>query len=408
MKIYLVGGAVRDHLLGLPMREKDWVVVGARVEDMLNLGYTQVGKSFPVFLHPQSKEEYALARTEKKQGVGYYGFEINAAPHVTLEEDLSRRDLTINAIAQDKAGQFIDPFGGVQDIQHKILRHVSPAFIEDPVRVLRVARFAARFMPMGFSVADETLELMKQMVTAGECDHLIPERVWKEMVRALGEKSPVSFIKVLRACGALKVVLPEIDALYGVEQNVKHHPEVDCGIHIELVLEQATLLSPLPQVRFAALMHDVGKALTPKAELPHHKEHEEKGVAVVKDLSKRLNLPTDFADLARITVQFHGYCHRSLTLSAEEILDLLERSDAFRKPERFEQFLLACKADSRGRPGYENEEYKQADYLKAVLQKLLQLDLSGIIKQNQGNGELIKQAIREARLAQILEKKPQI
>lgn len=367
MKTYLVGGAVRDELLGYPFKEKDWVVVGATVDDMITAGYQQVGKDFPVFLHPKTKEEHALARTERKTAAGYKGFEVHASPEVTLEEDLIRRDLTINAIAKDETGEFIDPYDGITDINNKILRHVSDAFAEDPVRILRIARFMARYAHLGFSVASDTMVLMQNMVAAGEVDALVPERVWQEMEKALSERTPMSFIETLRECGALKRILPELDCLWGVPQPEEHHPEIDTGIHTMMVLEQACKLSDDPQVRFAALVHDLGKGTTPKDEWPRHINHEARGADIVKIVCQRLRIPNDYRDLAERTARFHLHYHRALELKPATVVKTLEQLDAFRKPERFEKFLLASEADARGRPGYENKNLPQADYFRQTL-----------------------------------------
>ena len=367
MKTYLVGGAVRDELLGYPFKEKDWVVVGATIDDMITAGYQQVGKDFPVFLHPKTKEEHALARTERKTAAGYKGFEVHASPEVTLEEDLIRRDLTINAIAKDETGEFIDPYDGITDINNKILRHVSDAFAEDPVRILRIARFMARYAHLGFSVASDTMVLMQNMVAAGEVDALVPERVWQEMEKALSERTPMSFIETLRECGALKRILPELDCLWGVPQPEEHHPEIDTGIHTMMVLEQACKLSDDPQVRFAALVHDLGKGATPKDEWPRHINHEARGADIVKIVCQRLRIPNDYRDLAERTARFHLHYHRALELKPATVVKTLEQLDAFRKPERFEKFLLASEADARGRPGYENKNLPQADYFRQTL-----------------------------------------
>lgn len=367
MKTYLVGGAVRDELLGYPFKEKDWVVVGATIDDMITAGYQQVGKDFPVFLHPKTKEEHALARTERKTAAGYKGFEVHASPEVTLEEDLIRRDLTINAIAKDETGEFIDPYDGITDINNKILRHVSDAFAEDPVRILRIARFMARYAHLGFSVASDTMALMQNMVAAGEVDALVPERVWQEMEKALSERTPMSFIETLRECGALKRILPELDCLWGVPQPEEHHPEIDTGIHTMMVLEQACKLSDDPQVRFAALVHDLGKGATPKDEWPRHINHEARGADIVKIVCQRLRIPNDYRDLAERTARFHLHYHRALELKPATVVKTLEQLDAFRKPERFEKFLLASEADARGRPGYENKNLPQADYFRQTL-----------------------------------------
>jgi len=402
MKIYLVGGAVRDKLLGLPVHERDFVVVGAKPDELLTQGFVGVGKSFPVFLHPETKEEYALARTERKTAGGYHGFDFNTAQSVTLEEDLARRDLTINAIAEADSGELVDPYGGQRDLQLKLLRHVSPAFVEDPVRVLRVARFAARFAPLGFTVADETMALMRQMVKQGEIDYLVKERVWKEMQRALTEPSPTEFIKVLRACGALKIVLPEIDALYGVPQSPTSHPEVDTGIHIELVLTQSAKLSADPEVRFAALLHDVGKALTPSELLPKHPQHEEKGALLVKQLCERLNVPKDYQSLAEVVTKYHGDCYQAREMSATQLLELLNRLDAFRRPERFEKILLACKADFQGRPGFETKSYPPEETLRMAFKMSQVSDLSAeIAALPDKSGPAIAAFIQQKRLTAI-------
>ncbi len=364
MEIYQVGGAVRDKLLGLPVKDRDWVVVGATPAEMEAQGYRLVGADFPVFLHPQTHEEYALARTERKTAPGYKGFSVHADPGVTLIEDLKRRDLTINAIAEDSRGTLIDPFDGRADLHNKILRHVSAAFSEDPVRILRVARFAARFTD--FTVAPETQALMRQMTDNGEVDALVPERVWVEMERALGETRPSRFYEVLRACGALARLFPEIDRLYGVPQPALHHPEIDTGVHVMLVLDQAACLSNDPRVRFAALLHDLGKGATPPHEWPAHHGHEQRSVALVKGLCARLRVPNDYRELAVLAAHYHGDCHRAAELRPDTLLRKLEALDALRRPERFEQFLLACEADARGRPGYEDKPYPQADIFRAA------------------------------------------
>ena len=376
MKTYLVGGAVRDEILGYPFKEKDWVVVGATVDDMISAGYQQVGKDFPVFLHPVTKEEHALARTERKTAAGYKGFEVHASPDVTLEEDLIRRDLTINAIAKDENGEFIDPFNGIEDINNKILRHVSDAFAEDPVRILRIARFMARYAHLGFRVADETMALMKNMVTAGEVDALVAERVWQEMEKALAEKTPTSFIDVLRECGALKKILPELDCLWGVPQPEEHHPEIDTGVHTMMVLEQACLLSDDAQVRFAALVHDLGKGATPKKDWPRHIDHESRGADLVKNVCKRLRIPNEYRDLAERTARFHLHYHRALELKPATVVKTLVQLDAFRNPDRFEKFILASEADARGRTGYENKNYPQSEYLRQALIAAKNIDVS--------------------------------
>ena len=378
MKTYLVGGAVRDELLGYPFKEKDWVVVGATVDDMLASGYQQVGKDFPVFLHPETKDEHALARTERKTAPGYKGFAVHASPEVTLEEDLIRRDLTINAIAKDESGAFIDPYNGIADINNKILRHVSDAFAEDPVRILRIARFMARYAHLGFSVANDTMVLMKNMVTAGEVDALVPERVWQEMEKALAEKTPMSFIETLRECGALKRIMPELDRLWGVPQPEEHHPEIDTGIHTMMVLKQACKLSDDPQVRFAALVHDLGKGSTPKEQWPRHINHEARGADIVLEVCKRMRIPNDYRDLAERTARFHLHYHRALELKPETVVKTLEQLDAFRKPERFEKFLLASEADARGRPGYENIDLPQGNYFRQAMEAARDIDINAL------------------------------
>ncbi len=378
MKIYLVGGAVRDEILDYPFTEEDWVVVGATVDDMISAGYQQVGKDFPVFLHPNTKDEHALARTERKTAAGYKGFEVHASPDVTLEEDLIRRDLTINAIAKDSNGEYIDPFNGIEDIKNKILRHVSDAFSEDPVRILRIARFMARYAHLGFSVADDTMQLMKNMVSAGEVDALVPERVWQEMEKALSEKTPEKFVETLRECGALKRIIPELDCLWGVPQPEEHHPEIDTGIHTMMVLEQACKLSTDPQVRFAALVHDLGKGTTPKKDWPRHIEHESRGADIVKDVCKRMRIPNEYRDLAERTARFHLHYHRALELKPATVVKTLEQLDAFRKVERFEKFLLASEADARGRPGYEDKNFPQGDYFRQALNVSANIDVGAL------------------------------
>jgi tRNA nucleotidyltransferase (CCA-adding enzyme) len=366
MQVYLVGGAVRDALLGLPVKERDWVVVGGRRDDLLRMNYREVGRDFPVFLHPDSHEEYALARLERKVAPGYRGFIVEFGPEVTLEEDLTRRDLTINAIAQAADGSLIDPHGGRRDIDSRILRHVSPAFAEDPVRVLRVARFAARLAPLGFRVAPETQVLMRGMVERHEVDALVAERVWQETEKALRETSASTFFKVLRECGALQRIYPEIDALFGVPQPAQWHPEIDTGIHTLMVLDQAVALSADTRVRFAALVHDLGKAATPSAEWPSHRGHEERSVALIEALADRLRLPSDYRELALIVARHHGIVHRALELKPKTLLEFMERTDAFRRPERFSQALLACEADARGRTGLESNPYPQRGFVSAA------------------------------------------
>lgn len=402
MDIYLVGGAVRDELLDFPFKERDWVVVGATAEEMLDAGYQQVGNDFPVFLHPDTKEEYALARTERKTSPGYKGFKVHADVNVSLEDDLHRRDLTINAIAKDENGEIIDPYNGLQDIHDKILRHVSPAFSEDPVRILRVARFAARYLHLGFIIAEETMQLMKDMVSAGEVDALVPERVWQEMQKALDERAPSHFIEVLRDCGALKVILPEIDNLFGVPQPEEHHPEIDTGIHTLMVLQQACKLSNNTDVRFAALVHDLGKGTTNKSEWPKHINHETRSADMVLDLCKRLRIPNDHRDLAERTARFHLHYHRALELKPATIVKTLEQLDAFRKPERFEKFLLASEADAKGRTGYENKHFEQGNFFRKALKAANNVDVGALREQGLENMKLANK-IKEERIRLVSE-----
>jgi len=364
MQIYLVGGAVRDGLLGLPVRERDWVVVGATPEELTARGFTAVGREFPVFLHPETHEEYALARLERKVAPGYRGFTTQFSPTVTLEEDLQRRDLTINAIARSESGEIIDPYGGQRDLGERVLRHVSPAFVEDPVRILRVARFAARFAPLGFAVAPETMQLMRDMVEAGEAGALVAERVWQETERALGEARPEVFFQVLRGCGALAVVFPEIDALFGVPQPARWHPEVDTGVHVLLALRYAADHGASSAVRFAAVVHDLGKACTPRERWPSHPGHEEAGVPRIEALCERLRVPNGHRELAILAARQHTNVHRALELRPATLLKLLETSDALRRPERFGELLEACEADARGRTGLESQPYPQRPYLE--------------------------------------------
>ena len=381
MEIYLVGGAVRDRLLDLPIRDKDWVVVGSNARLMKEQGYLQVGKDFPVFLHPQSKQEYALARTERKVGAGYLGFEFDASEFVTLEQDLLRRDLTINAIAESSDGQLIDPYNGRQDIQDRVLRHVSPAFAEDPLRVLRVAKFAARFAKLEFTVAPDTLNLMSNIVQSGEMDALVRERVWQEIEQAMGGPAPDVFIRVLRDCGALKSLLPEVDRLFGVPQPEKHHPEIDTGLHTLLSLQQAVKLSSDPVVRYATLAHDVGKGVTDKTKWPSHYGHETLGLPLLADISTRLHVPNEFSKLASLASEHHTKVHRIKELRPATLLKLIEALDGFRRPERVQKFLLACEADARGRTGLEDRDYPQKAYLTTILNELSQLDLGALIKE---------------------------
>lgn len=366
MKIYLVGGAVRDGLLRLPVKDKDWVVVGATPQEMLDAGYQQVGKDFPVFLHPKSREEYALARTERKSGQGYTGFTCYAAPDVTLEQDLLRRDLTINAIAQDEHGEFIDPYNGRADIEKRLLRHVSPAFNEDPLRVLRVARFAARYAHLNFQIAPETQALMSAMAANGELEHLTPERVWKETENALTSRNPQVYFDVLRKCGALKVLFPEIDALFGVPAPEKWHPEIDTGIHVLMTLAIAAQLSPDVDVRFATLCHDLGKGLTPKEFWPRHHGHGPAGVKLVERLCQRMRVPNEIRDLAKLVAEYHDLIHTISILQPKTIIKLFDAIDAWRKPQRVEQVALTSEADARGRTGFEATDYPQGRLLRAA------------------------------------------
>ena len=388
MEVYLVGGAVRDELLGLPVNERDWCVVGATPDDLVRLGYRPVGKDFPVFIHPQSGEEYALARTERKTAAGYHGFSFHTSPEVTIVEDLGRRDLTVNAMAMDSAGNLIDPFDGRADIESKSLRHVSSAFSEDPVRILRAAKFAARFHELGFAVADDTMRLMKLMVASGEADALVPDRVWKETEAALAGSNPRVYFEALRACGALAVLFAEIEALFGVPQPAKWHPEIDSGLHTMMVLEQAANLSKDVDVRFAALVHDLGKATTPKNELPSHKGHELRSAKLVKALAKRLPVPNACRDLGCLVAEFHAHCHRAFELRPETILKVLNRTDAFRRADRFEKFLLACEADSRGRTGFENEAYLQADYFRAAFAAAMKVEINDLTNSGLSGAEI--------------------
>jgi len=401
MRTYLVGGAVRDKLLGRPVVDHDHVVVGVRPEEMLARGYRPVGKDFPVFLHPETSEEYALARTERKSGRGYHGFVVHADPDVTLEQDLARRDLTINAIAEDEAGKLVDPYGGARDIEQRLLRHVSPAFVEDPVRLLRVARFAARFAPLGFTVAEETMALLQQMVRDGEVDHLVPERVWAETRKALGEAQPSAFLRVLRESGALAVLFPEVDALYGVPQRAEFHPEIDTGIHLEMVLDAAAKLAPGNDlIGFCAFTHDLGKALTPKEELPRHVGHEHRGVKPLLALTARLKVPTEYADLAELVCREHLNCHRAFELKPATVLKLFTALDALRRPERLQTFITACMADKRGRLGHEQDDYPQAAWLQHARDAAASITSAPFVAQGL-QGPAIGRAMEKARLRAI-------
>ncbi len=400
METYLVGGAVRDQLLGYPVHERDWVVVGATPDDMLARGFQQVGKDFPVYLHPVTREEHALARTERKQGHGYTGFAVHCAKEVTLEEDLQRRDLTINAMALDKDQRLIDPYGGERDLQQRLLRHVSDAFVEDPLRVLRTARFAARYAHLGFSVAAETLDLMTAIVDQGELAHLPAERIWTEMDRALGERNPEVFIDVLRQCGGLKKLIPELDALFGVPQPETHHPEIDSGIHTLMTLQQAVRLTPARDVRFAVLMHDLGKGTTPAHELPRHIAHEHRGIELVEAVCRRVKVPRQYRDLALKVCEYHLLCHQATGLRGKTLLKLITATDALRRGERFEAFLLACEADARGRKGQEEAPYPQADYLRQAQLLAQQVTAADFVGQGL-QGKELGQAITTARIAKL-------
>jgi len=400
MEVYLVGGAVRDEQLGLPVKERDWCVVGATPDELLSKGYRQVGKGFPVFLHPETNEEYALARTERKTGAGYHGFEFQTSPDVTLEADLSRRDLTINAMARDADGNLIDPFDGMADLEHRVLRHISDAYSEDPVRVLRTAKFKARFAGLGFELAGETLDLMARMVSDGETDSLQADRVWQETEAALAGPNPHLYFQVLRDCGALAVVFPELDALFGVPQPPQWHPEIDCGLHALMVLEQSAKLSDDVAVRFAALVHDLGKATTAKENLPSHPGHERRSVKLVNKMSKRLPVPRACRELGVLVAEYHAHCHRAFELRPQTILKLLKEIDAFRRPERFQKFLLACEADARGRTGFEDKPYPQAAYLECAGEKAGRVKADQVVD-TATNGAAIGAEIDKKRLEAI-------
>ncbi len=404
METYIVGGAVRDTLLGIDPKDRDYVVVGATPEEMEALGFKPVGSDFPVFLHPDTREEYALARTERKSGRGYKGFTVFASPDVTLEQDLQRRDLTINAMAMDENGKIFDPFNGQQDLDDGKLRHVSEAFAEDPVRVLRVARFAARFASRGFHVAHETNRLMKQMVENGEVDYLVPERVWVELLGALGEAQPAQFFKVLRGCGALARIFPEIDCLFGVPQPEQHHPEIDTGIHVMMVLDQAARLSDDTRVRFAALMHDLGKGATPEQNWPQHHNHEALGVERVTQLCERIRVPNDYRELAIVTARFHSDCHQIKERRATTVVKVFEKMDAFRKPRRVELFVLACEADSRGRKGMADKPYPQAALFRDYFAAAADVDTGKVASAAQADGlsgEAIGDRVYQARVSAV-------
>lgn len=400
MKTYIVGGAVRDELLGYAVKDKDYVVVGSTPEQMVAAGFKPVGKDFPVFLHPDTHDEYALARTERKTAKGYKGFSIHASPEVTLEEDLARRDLTINAIAKSDDGELIDPFNGLSDIQSRTLRHVSNAFAEDPVRILRAARFSARLT--AFSLAPETLALMRQMVDEGEVDALVAERVWQELAKGLMEAKPSRMFEMLRACGALRKILPELDRLWGVPQPEQHHPEVDTGVHVMMVVDYAAEKNFTLPVRFAALLHDLGKGATPKEMLPRHIGHEERGVHLVKDVCKRLRVPNDCKELAVMVAKFHGKLYQALQMRPDTLLEFLIQLDAIRQPDRFYAFLQACEADARGRTGLESCQTLAADLMRKILAAAQSVD-AGAVAFGQSDHEKIKVAVFEARLAAVKE-----
>jgi len=400
VKSYLVGGAVRDTLLGLPVKDRDWVVVGATPQEMLDAGYQQVGRDFPVFLHPQSREEYALARTERKSGSGYTGFTCYAAPDVTLEQDLLRRDLTVNALAQDENGTIIDPFNGQQDLRQRILRHVSPAFNEDPLRVLRVARFAARYAHLSFRIADETMTLMRDMTEAGELAHLTPERVWKETESALRTRNPQVYFQVLRDCGALKVLFPEIDALFGVPAPAKWHPEIDTGIHTLMTVSMAAMLSPEVDVRFATLCHDLGKGLTPPALWPRHHGHGPAGVRLVEGLCQRLRVPNELRDLAKLVAEYHDLIHTFPVLQPKTIVKLFDSIDAWRKPQRVEQIALTSEADVRGRTGFEAIDYSQGRLLRAAWEVARAVPTKAVIEAG-FTGAAVREELTRRRIAAV-------
>ncbi len=400
MQVFEVGGAVRDELLGLSVQDRDYVVVGATPEQLTGQGYKPIGRDFPVFLHPQTHQEYALARTERKQGQGHQGFVFYTGLDVSLEDDLQRRDLTINAIAKDADGQLIDPYNGCRDLQAGILRHISPAFAEDPLRVLRVARFAARFAPLGFEVALATMDLMREITASGELQTLSAERIWQELYKALSGPAPQVFIQVLRDCGALLEVLPEIDQLFGVPQPAKHHPEIDTGVHILLSLEQAALAECDPMVVYAVLLHDLGKALTPEEQWPAHHGHELAGVPLVQAIGRRLKAPKKYTELAEIVCQWHLHVHRAASLKPGTVLKLFERTDAFRRPDRFVQFLQACEMDARGRTGLERRDYPQKKLLQTALENLQRLPIEQIVKTTD-DPKQIPERIRTARLKQL-------
>lgn len=400
MKTFLVGGAVRDRLLGKAVSERDFVVVGATAQQLIAQGYQQVGKDFPVFLHPQTKEEYALARTERKTAPGYRGFIVHADPGVTLAEDLRRRDLTINALAEDEQGKIVDYYGGLSDLEDRVLRHITGAFAEDPVRILRVARFAARYADLAFTVAPETMHLMRTMVEGGEVDALVPERVWQELVKALSEPKPSRFFEVLRECGALARVFPELDRLWGVPQPVKWHPEIDTGLHTMMVVDMSACITEDTEVRFAALTHDLGKGTTSADILPSHKGHELRSVELIEGFCERFKVPHRYRDLARVAARYHGLIHKVGELRPGTIVDLFLGADAFRRPQRFEQVLLVCEADYRGRATYEEREYSQAARLRELLAAVCTVD-AGAVAEAEEDPSKIPDQIRAARIRAV-------
>lgn len=407
MKIYLVGGAVRDQLLNLPVKDRDWVVVGATPETLLQQGYQQVGKDFPVFLHPDTHEEYALARTERKSGSGYTGFTCYAAPDVTLEDDLQRRDLTINAIAYSAKGEYIDPYHGIDDIHAKLLRHVSDAFSEDPLRVLRVARFAARFAPLGFTIAPETMSLMQEMTNSGELNALTAERVWKETEKALHSQAPQVYFEILHQCGALKILFPEINALFGVPAPKKWHPEIDTGIHTMMVLAMASRLTDDIAVRFSALCHDLGKGVTPVENWPHHHGHGPAGVPLVEALCQRYRIPNQIRDLAKLAAKYHDHLHRIEKMRPSKIIRLFDAIDAWRKPERIDQLAIISEADARGRQGAENLPYPQGIFFRQAFKIANQVDVKSIVSRGL-KGNAIREALTKQREVAIIEWKSRL
>lgn len=406
MEIYLVGGAVRDGLLNQAVRDNDWVVTGSTPQQMIELGYKPVGRDFPVFLHPKTKEEYALARTEKKSGRGYHGFVFHTSPDVTLEEDLVRRDLTINAMAQDSNGNIIDPYGGRDDLKKGLLRHVSDAFVEDPVRLLRIARYASRYAKLGFIIADETLRLLKQIVDSGEIDELVAERVWNEISNALDEEVPSVFFLALRQCNALAVLLPEVDQLFGVPQNPHYHPEIDTGVHTMMVIDKAAASGADNSVRFAALCHDLGKGSTPASRLPKHIAHETRGLNLIKNLCERFRIPSAHRQIAELVCKYHTHCHRAAELRTSTLLKVFQALDVFRRPERLTKFLLACEADARGRIGFEDASYPQADIFNQCFSAAKQADIQDLLD-SKANGKEIQTQLkirRENAIRNTLEK----